>query len=851
MRTQITAHDLTRTFDGRPVLDAVNCSFPAGERAAVVGENGSGKSTLLRLLAGVDRPDAGRVVVRAEGGVGHFLQEETLPADLTVQRVLDRSLAELRALEGRLRALEARMAADESAALGAGGEEYGRLLTVFELRGGYDADARLERALAGLGLAALPRGRRVGTLSGGELGRLRLAALLAAAPEVLLLDEPTNHLDDGAVDWLADHLRGRRGTTVLVSHDRDLLERVATTVWELDADRRRLVRHGGGYAGYLAEHAATRRRWAAAHAAWLAETERLTEAATTTARRVAPGRGMRDGNKMAYDRAGGRVQRSVAGRVRNAEERLRRLRADPVPPPPEPLRFRPTLRADALAGTVLAAEGLAVDGRLAPLDLAVEAGDRLLVTGVNGSGKSTLLSVLAGELAPDRGRFTARGRVARLGQEPPPALPGQTLLAAFAAGRPGTGEEHAERLLALGLFAAERFDVPVARLSTGQRQRLALARLVDAPVDVLLLDEPTNHLSPALVEEVEAALADYPGTVVVVSHDRRLRARWRGTRLSLTPARPPAAPAPSAAQAPPAPPSPWAAIEVPDGRAGGPYALALGPDGALWFTLVHAGAVGRLAPDGRIDTHPLDDPGCAPTVIAPGPDGALWFTRYGDHRVGRIDTRGRATSFAPPTPESGPYGIAAGPDGALWFTQSRVDRVGRITVDGRVDEFPLPWPGAFPAAIVAGPDGALWCTLNQADALARITVDGRVSRHPLPTEGAAPVGLTVGADGALWCAEIGAGQLARMTADGRVDEFPLPDRGCRPHAVLHGPDGRCWYTAWAAGRIGAMDAEGKVEEFPLDDAGSEPHGLAFDAAGALHVALESGTLAVHLAGGAR
>ncbi|RMI34728.1 ribosomal protection-like ABC-F family protein [Streptomyces triticirhizae] len=546
MRTQITAHELTKSYDGRLVLDAVSCSFPAGERAAVVGENGSGKSTLLRLLAGRERPDAGRVVVHAGGtsrttfgggGVGSFLQEEALPATLTVREVLDRSLAELRAIEARLRALEAWMAADEAAALGDGGEEYGRLLALFELRGGYDAEARLERALAGLGLVDLERGQRVGTLSGGELGRLRLAALLAASPEVLLLDEPTNHLDDRAADWLADHLRARRGTTVVVSHDRDFLERVATTVWEVDADRRQLVRHGGGYAGYLAEHAAARRRWAAEHAAWRAEIDRLTEAAATTARRVAPGRGMRDGNKMAYDRAGGRVQRSVAGRVRNAEERLRRLRAEPVPPPPEPLRFTAPPHVAPLDGTVLAAEGLAVAGRLAPLDLTVEAGARLLVTGPNGAGKSTLLNVLAGELAPDRGTFTARGRIARLGQEPPPARPGQTLLAAFAEGRPGTADEHAERLLALGLFAADRFDTPVDRLSTGQRQRLALARLVSAPVDVLLLDEPTNHLSPALVEELEAALADHPGTLVVVSHDRRLRAGWRGAELRLTPAR--------------------------------------------------------------------------------------------------------------------------------------------------------------------------------------------------------------------------------------------------------------------------------------------------------------------------
>lgn len=410
--------------------------------------------------------------------------------------------------------------------------EYGDLLTVFELRGGYQADARLERALHGLGLARLPRGRRVGALSGGERVRLRLAALLSAAPEVLLLDEPTNHLDDNALTWLEEHLRSRRGTTLAVSHDRVFLERVATVLVETDADTRRPVRYGQGYAGYLAERAAERLRRAQAHADWLAETARLRQSAETTARRVAPGRPATDGNKMAYDRAAGRVQQSLAGRVRNAEERLRRLLREPVPAPAEPLRFTPVLRtANPLTGPLLAAESVAVAGRLRPVDLSLAAGDRLLVTGGNGAGKSTLVRVLSGELAPDQGRITRRGRIGHLAQHPDPGPPGATVRAAF-------GEAGTERLLELGLFAADRLDVPVGALSAGQRQRLALARLVAEPWDILLLDEPTNHLALGLAEELEAALDSYPGAVVLVSHDRRLRERWRGDRLELPAAGP-------------------------------------------------------------------------------------------------------------------------------------------------------------------------------------------------------------------------------------------------------------------------------------------------------------------------
>ncbi|MEY9809910.1 ribosomal protection-like ABC-F family protein [Streptomyces albogriseolus] len=542
MPTQITVRSVSKSYNGRLVLDAVSCTLAAGERTGIIGENGSGKSTLLRLLAGAERPDSGEVTVRADGGVGYLPQDGTLPAHHTVQQAVDEALSDLRAMQARMRHLEAAMAdgtGDNAQVLA----EYGDLLTAFELRGGYEADARVERALHGLGLAHLPRTRAIGDLSGGEQVRLRLAALLAASPEVLLLDEPTNHLDDQALTWLEDHLRTRRGTTIAVSHDRVFLDRVATTLLEVDADRRTVTRYGNGYTGYLAEKAAARRRWEQEYARWEAEVAAQREAAAVTARRVAPGRAMKDGNKMAYDRAAGRVQQSVAGRIRNAEERLRRLLADPVPRPPEPLRFTlASPKGGSLHGTVLEATGVTVTGRLAPTDVTVKAGERLLITGPNGTGKSTLLTVLAGRLAPDTGQVTRRGRIGHLPQEPAPGRPGETVLQAFARGLPGHPDEHTETLLALGLFTADRLTARVTDLSTGQRQRLALARLLSRPSDVLLLDEPTNHLSPSLIEDVEQALADYPGTILLVSHDRRLRTRWTGTHLPLplhSPADPP------------------------------------------------------------------------------------------------------------------------------------------------------------------------------------------------------------------------------------------------------------------------------------------------------------------------
>ncbi|MGA5563707.1 ATP-binding cassette domain-containing protein [Streptomyces platensis] len=327
MTTQISLCDVTTSYGDHLLLDGVCLSVRPGERVGIVGEDGAGKSTLLRIVAGAERPDEGQVVLRADGGIGYLGQTPDLPPDGTVQDMIDAALADLRDMERRLRSLERGL----DRAPPGGLEEYGDLRTLFELRGGYEAGTRVDRALHALGLAQLDHDRLLGSLSGGEQARLGIACLIASAPEVMLLDEPTNHLDSTALEWLEGALLAHRGTVLAVWHDRLFLRRIATALVEVDADRRTLVRHGGGYGTFLAAKDATRRRREQEHARWCAQIARLTDFAGGAARNVAQGRAMKDGNKMAYDRAKGRVQASVAGRVRNARERLRRLRENPVP----------------------------------------------------------------------------------------------------------------------------------------------------------------------------------------------------------------------------------------------------------------------------------------------------------------------------------------------------------------------------------------------------------------------------------------------------------------------------------------------------------------------------------------
>jgi macrolide transport system ATP-binding/permease protein len=524
---QLTLRGVGKRFAHKRVLDAVSATVRPGERVGVVGENGSGKSTLLRLISGQEPPDDGEIIVQAPGGVGHLGQVLDLPATATVQDAIDAALAEIRDLERRI----TEVGPDDV-------DAFAELLAALELRDGYRADAKVDAAMSVLRIGHLDRNRPLGSLSGGQQARLALACVLSAEPELLLLDEPTNHLDAQALAWLEERLLAHRGTLVVVTHDRLLLERIATAIIEVDGDRRTITRYGNGYAGFLAEKRAARKRWEQQHLDWVDEIEHWTRFGATTAYEVAPGRPIKDHNKCKYNGDGQRVQASIATRVRSAAERLDRLWADPVPRPPDPLRLDAPLSGGDVDGVVLAATDVSVRGRVSIDELIIPAGSRLLVSGPNGAGKTSLLSVLAGQLRPDTGTIVRNGRIGHLAQENVVRTPERTVLASFARGRVGTFDEHAERLLSLGLFAESDFQTPVGALSVGQQRRLALARLLVTEVDVLLLDEPTNHLSLALVEELEVALEHYAGAVVVVSHDRLFRSRWTGAELTLAACRP-------------------------------------------------------------------------------------------------------------------------------------------------------------------------------------------------------------------------------------------------------------------------------------------------------------------------
>ncbi|HEX6686647.1 MAG TPA: ABC-F family ATP-binding cassette domain-containing protein [Candidatus Limnocylindrales bacterium] len=520
-------------YGDRRVLDGVNLTASPGRRLGLVGENGAGKSTLLRLLAGAETPDAGQITRpdAASGGIGLLHQELPFDDAQTVAEVIDDALVESRELLARLDRLLQPGNLDQ--------DEYATVLTRAEQMQAWDAARRAEEVIAGLGVGGIDRGRRLGTLSGGQRSRLALAALLIRRPAALLLDEPTNHLDDEAVAFLEAQLRRMPGVVVVASHDRVFLDEVCTDIADIDPARGGVTRYGGAYTDYLRAKKAERARWEQAFSAQQDEMNALRHAVATTARQVAHNRPPRDGNKMGYDAHGEKVQASISSRVRNAAQRLEVLQRNQIRKPPSVLRFQAPQLSIVDTGSagssgssgaeqrLITARQVRLPGRVSLDRLDLDAGGKLLITGANGAGKTSLLHILSGALTPQSGSVLRRKglRLGLLAQDDRWPDLGRTPRQLYGAGR--------TPLVELGLIAPRDLDRPIGNLSVGQRRRLALAMLIADPPHVLLLDEPTNHLSLTLAEELEHALGSSPGAVVIASHDRWLRRRWQHDKLAL------------------------------------------------------------------------------------------------------------------------------------------------------------------------------------------------------------------------------------------------------------------------------------------------------------------------------
>jgi ATP-binding cassette subfamily F protein 3 len=499
--TLVTLEKIVRRFGEYPVLDGLSLRVDEGDRIGVIGDNGAGKTTMVRILAGVDEPDLGQRNPRKDLRIAYGAQMPKMPAGTTVLEFAQRGTGEHDALQHRMRALEARMAAGDAAALA----EYGMLQAAFEAGGGYDHGHQVLKVLDGLGFDAAGRQKDVAVLSGGEQSRLQLAILMTTPVDLLILDEPTNHLDLAGIEFVEAFVQRYPGAVVVVSHDRRFLDRIATSIVEVEDGQ--ATRWKGNFSHYARQRDL---------------------ALLTQARQYKNQREFVE-KEMEY------IRRNMAGRnSAQAKGRLKRLQRLQLIDKPQGRRAQMRLTFGGSSRgqqgqAALEVEDLCIripGGRtlLESGTFRVWFGETVALLGRNGAGKTSLLKLLAAIGAPAAGtiRRAQNLRIGWFSQEKTDLPERGTVLDALRELDRTVDEKSLRDHLALFLFCGDDVDKPVADLSGGEKQRLALARMTRAQFDLLCLDEPTNHLDVAGTEGLEQAIKEFPGTVVLITHDRKL-----------------------------------------------------------------------------------------------------------------------------------------------------------------------------------------------------------------------------------------------------------------------------------------------------------------------------------------
>jgi len=524
------------------IFTDISVSVPRDARIAIVGPNGVGKTTLFRVLVGLEEPTDGRVF-RAQGiKIGYLPQEAVLNGTHSLWDECLDVMSEVRAMETELARLEGAMANPEQAEQVL--ERYGLLQEEFERRGGYVYETRIRTTLSGLGFSDNDYNRPLTQLSGGQRTRAFLARLLLSDPDLLVLDEPTNHLDIAAVEWLEGYLRIWNGSVVVVSHDRYFLDKVVDHIWEMSSEG--LETYRGNYSAYLLRR---QERWELRRKIYLSEMQRLEKEMDFIKRNIASQRVQMAKGKLrrlsreveAIERLGFDALQSKSWSeitnlvkisdhpmgVAEAERRMRALRGPKTRPPRLNIDLKTGLRSGDLVLRTRELEiGYADEGR--PLfkapDLLLKRGECAAVIGPNGAGKTTFLKTLLQRIPPLAGEVIlgASLKIGYFAQAHEDLDPKRTLLAEIETVAPNMLQAEIRSYLARFSFTRDEVFKQVSTLSGGERGRLALAKLSLGNANLLLLDEPTNHLDIPSQEILQEVLAQYQGTIMLVSHDRYL-----------------------------------------------------------------------------------------------------------------------------------------------------------------------------------------------------------------------------------------------------------------------------------------------------------------------------------------
>lgn len=506
----LNVEHLYKYFNGQALLKDINFTVEDREAVGLIGINGCGKSTLLNIITGREGYDKtpeglGSVNIAGKASIGFLRQNSGLNSELTIGEEMKNAFAPLLETLDKMKVLEKKMA--DGGNIDSISHEYAELSSYFEARDGYRIDVKIKQVLNGMGFGSTPTDRVISTLSGGEKTRLALAKLLLEEPNLLILDEPTNHLDFETLMWLEDYLKGYKGAIIIVSHDRYFLNKVCTRICEIEQGR--LTSYRGDYSSYLVQKKMNSERQLKEYEAQQKEIAKLEDYVAKNLVRAST-------SKMAKSR------QHMLDRIERIDKPLMYTK-----PPKIKLEYdiEPTKEIVRVVDCPLVVgEGADKKELIKSLTMNVRRGEHVAIIGANGIGKTSILKLIQGIIPHEGGNISWGGnvKISYFEQEHAILDPHKTMLEEIMDRYPRLSEQQARSVLGAVLLTGENVFKPISVLSGGERAKLCFAIMALNRGNVLVLDEPTNHLDLSTKEVLEDALAEFGGTIILVSHDRYL-----------------------------------------------------------------------------------------------------------------------------------------------------------------------------------------------------------------------------------------------------------------------------------------------------------------------------------------
>lgn len=506
----LNVEHLYKYFNGQALLKDINFTVEDREAVGLIGINGCGKSTLLNIITGREGYDKtpeglGSVNIAGKASIGFLRQNSGLNSELTIGEEMKNAFAPLLETLDKMKVLEKKMA--DGGDIDSISHEYAELSSYFEARDGYRIDVKIKQVLNGMGFGSTPTDRVISTLSGGEKTRLALAKLLLEEPNLLILDEPTNHLDFETLMWLEDYLKGYKGAIIIVSHDRYFLNKVCTRICEIEQGR--LTSYRGDYSSYLVQKKMNSERQLKEYEAQQKEIAKLEDYVAKNLVRAST-------SKMAKSR------QHMLDRIERIDKPLMYSK-----PPKIKLEYdiEPTKDIVRVVDCpLIVGEGADKKELIKSLTMNVRRGEHVAIIGANGIGKTSILKLIQGIIPHEGGNISWGGnvKISYFEQEHAILDPHKTVLEEIMDRYPRLSEQQARSVLGAVLLTGENVFKPISVLSGGERAKLCFAIMALNRGNVLVLDEPTNHLDLSTKEVLEDALAEFGGTIILVSHDRYL-----------------------------------------------------------------------------------------------------------------------------------------------------------------------------------------------------------------------------------------------------------------------------------------------------------------------------------------